>query len=318
MSPGPAADAKSASAGAMEPEVRSVAAEEVTAILRSEAQPLFGVLDAAQDDAVLRLLQGGGAEMRSLYNGRRGGNLATIAPYLVALPAGSDLLAALIAEGWGRNWGIYLSCDEPFDEVRRHLRRFLVVEAEDGASFYFRFYDPRVLRPYLAACTPDELDQLFGPIRSLWMEGRAVAPADQPGGARPAVELLHYARPRAQVTTAEPGLPLIRDAQLEVLASERTEAFVDRMVQRLIYDREHDLGGRPPPDDLRGTVLAAMQRAAGYGLHREREQERFIALMGRLGSRFDLELPWAERTLNRVNLTPKDKLEALEKRATGE
>ena len=36
----------------------------------------------------------------------------------------------------------------PVDELRRHLRRFLLVKDESGRQLYFRYYDPRVLRLY--------------------------------------------------------------------------------------------------------------------------------------------------------------------------
>jgi hypothetical protein len=306
MSPGADADAVSVSAGVIKPEIRSVAATQIAAILRAEGQPLYGVFDAARDEAVLRLLREGKGEHRSLYNGRRGENLAAVAPYLVALPPEGELLDQLIAEGWGKSWGVFLTSALPFDDVRRHLRRFLVVEAEDGATFYFRFYDPRVLRPYLSSCTADEIDHLFGPITALWLEGRSPA------------ELVRFERPRPDVGSDQRSLPVIRDAQIEVLSSERAELFVERMVHRLAYDLEHDHGGRPAPDDLHGTVVASLQRAREYGLSREREQERFIALMGRLGPRFDLELPWAERILRRGDMSSKTKVEALERRAFGE
>lgn len=322
MSPGADVDAVSAPAGVIKPEVRSVAASQIAAILRAEGQPLYGVFDAARDEAVLRLLREGKGEHRSLYNGRRGESLAAVAPYLVALPPEGELLDRLIAEGWGKSWGVFLTADLPFDDLRRHLRRFLVVEAEDGATFYFRFYDPRVLRPYLSSCTADEIDHLFGPITALWLEGRSSTlggSAGQAGSApEPPAELARFERPRPDVGSDQRGLPVIRDAQIEVLSTERAELFVERMVHRLAYDLEHDHGGRPAPDDLHGTVVASLQRAREYGLSREREQERFIALMGRLGPRFDLELPWAERILRRGDMSSKTKMEALERRAFGE
>jgi hypothetical protein len=34
----------------------------------------------------------------------------------------------------------------------------------------FRWYDPRVLRVYLPTCTENELDMLFGPLSSYFVE----------------------------------------------------------------------------------------------------------------------------------------------------
>ncbi len=155
------------------PAVPSAAAVAALATLRAEAAraPLFAVLDAARDDRILELLCESVEEHRSLYDGIEGEALADVAPYLVRLPAGSRLLEALVLEGFGERWGIYLTSEEPFKEVRRHLRRFLMVEEEEtGSSFYFRFYDPATLRGFLPTVTPRQREILFGDLGSFLVE----------------------------------------------------------------------------------------------------------------------------------------------------
>jgi len=67
---------------------------------------------------------------------------------------------------------VYLTCDRPFAEVRKHLRRFLTVELEGSSKpVLFRFYDPRVLRVFLPTCTPKEVLEFFGPIKRYVLEG---------------------------------------------------------------------------------------------------------------------------------------------------
>jgi hypothetical protein len=57
-------------------------------------------------------------------------------------------------EGWGKRWGIYLTSREKFVEVRRHFRRFLMVEFEETREqVYFRFYDPWVMGAFSKAWT---------------------------------------------------------------------------------------------------------------------------------------------------------------------
>jgi hypothetical protein len=128
-----------------EERVRAEAAEKALAVLQAEAEkaPLYAVLDAARDDRILVLLRESVETYRSLYEGVEGEALGDVAPYLVRLPAGSRLLEALVREGWGRRWGIYLTSEVGLVEVRRHLRRFLMVEVEEtGEPLYYRFYDP--------------------------------------------------------------------------------------------------------------------------------------------------------------------------------
>ena len=107
---------------------------------------------------------------QSLYEGPKGEALAQQAPYLVQIPPQSPYLETLVKEGWGKSWGVYLTSPQPFEEVRRHFRRFLLVKTEQGKELYFRFYDPRVLRVFLRTCNGDELTQFFGPIKAYLME----------------------------------------------------------------------------------------------------------------------------------------------------
>jgi hypothetical protein len=137
----------------------------------SAQQPLYAVLDAARDAGVPELLRGGGAEHGSLYDGPSAAGWAAIAPYLVRLEAGAAPLGQVTTRAWGQSSAIYLTCDRPFAEVRRHLRRFLRV-AHAGATHLFRFYDPRVLRRFLPVCTAGELAELFGPLDAYFTESR--------------------------------------------------------------------------------------------------------------------------------------------------
>jgi hypothetical protein len=140
-------------------------------LLRRDLQPLFAILDAARDIRILALLVHHQAECQSLYEGVEGAKLAQVAPYLVRLAPDSSLLEPLVKEGWGKSWGVYLTCASDFHEIRRHLRHFLHAKLPDGEQVYFRFYDPRVMRIYLPTCIPQEADQFFGPIKRYVMEG---------------------------------------------------------------------------------------------------------------------------------------------------
>lgn len=140
-------------------------------LLRRDLQPLFAILDAARDIRILALLVHHKAECQSLYEGAEGLQMAAVAPYLVKLAPDSTLLEALVKEGWGHSWGVYLTCAGDFHEIRRHLRHFLQVKLPDGEQVYFRFYDPRVMRIYLPTCVAAEADQFFGPITRYIMEG---------------------------------------------------------------------------------------------------------------------------------------------------
>ena len=57
-------------------------------------------------------------------------------------------------------------------QVRRHFRKYLMVEAEgDDSRLYFRFYDPRVLRVFLPTCPPESKQAFFGDVERFLFSG---------------------------------------------------------------------------------------------------------------------------------------------------
>jgi len=135
---------------------------------------LFAVVDASRGVRPIQLLREAVDEHRSLYDGVKGEALAHCAPYLVALRADSGLLERLVREGWGARWAIFFTCARPFKEVRRHLRRFLLVEDDvSGERYYFRFYDPRTLRIFLPSCTPRQHQDFFGEVTCFLAESES-------------------------------------------------------------------------------------------------------------------------------------------------
>lgn len=137
------------------------------------AEPdLWAVLDAARDPRIVQVLDECVDDARSLYEGPQNAALADVAPYLVRLRADSHLLRLLVEEGWGAAWGIFIAWSASEKEVRRHLRRFLMVESEESREkMYFRFYDPRVLRTFIPTCSVRQLTELFGDVGAFLCEG---------------------------------------------------------------------------------------------------------------------------------------------------
>ena len=150
--------------------------------------PVFALLDAARAPEVLQTLRVHGDVFYSLYDGPDGEALDDVAPYLVQSHFQSPLLEALVREHWGKSWGVFLWALSDFKTLRRHLRRFLMVQDAQGKDMYFRFYDPRVLRVFLPTCTADEANDFFGPVGTFLIESSEPA--------------------RAWLCSREPGYPL--------------------------------------------------------------------------------------------------------------
>ena len=105
-----------------------------------------------------------------LYRGELSADLVHVAPYLVHLAPGTPFTDWVLTEGWGRHWGIFAQTPLSLTGARKHFRQLLTVTDENGAPLLFRFYDPRVLPPFLLTCNLGELEALFGEIKYFFAE----------------------------------------------------------------------------------------------------------------------------------------------------
>ena len=146
--------------------------EDLVNILLNIGGPVFALLDATRDPLrILGMLRSAGEEYQSLYEGMSGKVLEAHAPFLVRLSGDSRLLETLVAQGWGKHWGIFVVSAADFNTLRKHFRTFLMVKSPEGKPLYFRYYDPRVLRVYLPTCNAVETNFVFGPVAAYLCEG---------------------------------------------------------------------------------------------------------------------------------------------------
>jgi len=138
---------------------------------------VYAVLDGARNERIYPTLRDADLRHRCLLTGHEllyWGDLpdvlAAAAPHIVRLPLEAPFARWLVDTGWGDCWGIDLLSTASLDALLRHFRRFVMAQDEAGRRFYFRFYDPRVFRPYLPTCRPEELRLLFGPIERFVVE----------------------------------------------------------------------------------------------------------------------------------------------------
>lgn len=154
----------------------SLNSEKITNLLWSIPQEggiyLYAILDGARNESIYPAILRSGCEYECLYRGELDPGLAEAAPYLVKLEKDKPFANWLIEDGWGDSWGVYLHTAAIFRDLKRHLRKFLMVYDADTKPMYFRYYDPRVLRVYLPTCNSEELSTVFGPIKSYLIEDR--------------------------------------------------------------------------------------------------------------------------------------------------
>lgn len=298
-------------------------------LLRGERDPLYFILDAARAPEALARMRGAGAVHESLYEGEQGQELAPFGPYLVALSREGPLLAELLDAGWGLSWGAYLTCSQPFDDLRRHLRHFLIVRTEAGARLYFRFYDPRVLRVYLPECTPPEAARFFGPIHRIWLEGESATtalayrhdgpgarvdsyPLDAPASAPP-VELSEPSRAGAVAELPIGGAIVVRDAVMQRFQQRALEDFLSREQGRLRTAFPQELAWRPEADQ-RALLHEGVARAKRFGIQDQRDVQRFLEYVVRFGADFGANPPtrWAGPILNDPSKDGHAKIDAID------
>ena len=131
---------------------------------------VFAILDGASVPNLPRLLHEFDPEHECLYRGDLEPDMREVAPYLVRLERGSGFTGRVLDRGWGKHWGVFALSNAGLADLRRQLRKFLIVHDGDGKPMYFRYYDPRVLRVYLPTCNVEELKTVFGPISCYLME----------------------------------------------------------------------------------------------------------------------------------------------------
>lgn len=139
--------------------------------LTDEEEVLCALLDGASVPNLLERLHAEPAlEAECLLRGTLEPDMKQVAPYLVRLKPESEFAEWVVATGWGRHWGTFVTSRQGFRKLRNHLRQLTLIHRGDGTPLYFRYYDPRVLRVFLPTCSPAQLKQMFGPVDAFLAE----------------------------------------------------------------------------------------------------------------------------------------------------
>lgn len=123
----------------------------------------YAILDAAKVFGLADLLEVSGLACRCLFKGDSASQYRDVAPYLVELKEGNSFTTTLFtylpdrAENmtsvhmWHKEPGIYVRSRASFDEIWKHFRKFTRIQDEDDKWYFFRFWEPDVLKTYLRA-----------------------------------------------------------------------------------------------------------------------------------------------------------------------
>ncbi|MHC5109563.1 MAG: DUF4123 domain-containing protein [Planctomycetota bacterium] len=131
---------------------------------------LYGVADAARDkDLAYSAPAEFGRTIDWLFYPDAARHMLPVAPYLVPIEIQSKypFKGCEHFDRWashvGNSAGILLLTRVDKETLLKHLRYVFHAQAEDGHRYYFRFYDPRVLRDFLPSCSEREFIEFLGP-----------------------------------------------------------------------------------------------------------------------------------------------------------
>jgi hypothetical protein len=138
--------------------------------LFSKVARVFVVLDGARIPELRMKIY----EMKPVHYCLIGGELEPdmqeVAPYMVRLLPKTPFTEWVLAECWGKNWGIFAQTRETVLEMRKHFESLITVYDEAGMPMMFRYYDPRVWRKFLPTCQPGEIKTIFGKVEAFYVE----------------------------------------------------------------------------------------------------------------------------------------------------
>lgn len=144
---------------------------------RRGSDRLYGVVDAARDK---QLAFEGSVKyewrIESLFEEGAAQRMRDVAPYVVPItfepdyPFDESDYLDLWAKRIGGSNGILLLTPSAPGPLRNHLRKVFSAHDAEGESYYYRFYDPRVLRWSLPLYSGSEARQFFGPVSRIVVE----------------------------------------------------------------------------------------------------------------------------------------------------
>jgi hypothetical protein len=188
------------SAEAPPPASMSLAAALVASLRPSPT--VYALIDGAQAFELAFAARLMGHELYTIFSGDLAGILAHVGPCLVVIGERSAFLAEWVKRV-GTHVGVLFESTAEFESLCRHLRHIFVATDEEHQKYFFRFYDPRVLRTFLPTCHAEELKEFFGPI-DRWVAEAADASAFTSftiSGAGLSAEEIRAARPAGRVTS---------------------------------------------------------------------------------------------------------------------
>ena len=265
---------------------------------------LYALMDSTDQILVpYQAKQLGPTKAMSLFSGTAKEQYWQVAPYLFHVdPA---LLDWIIAKLWKEPWGIFVITKAKFEDLRVHLKKFLLAQLPDGKVWYFRYYDPRILKAYLPVCDLWELQKFFGPVRAF-----AIAGGEQEKPTM--VQGLNVPPHQPSVQLEATVWWRIRSEHRVAFKKAALDNFIGRVaehVQKVFPEQCEKLG----QEGVRIKIAHCIKQAATYGIVNEPDVSNYIDLAFAFGRNFDGDdkQAWAGRILRSDKASASSKVHQL-------
>ena len=247
--------------------------------LRSFAEGgyLYAILDACEAPTVPKKAEELGETVAlSLFKGTTQEHYWAVAPYLFKVSP--ETLVWVLATMWAEVPGIFLLSKSDLESLWAHARRFLVVQLPDGKHWFFRYYDPRALKQYLATCDAADKRYFFGPVRAFVLpdtDNQQLFLAECPSAS--SMETAHEMREQSWRITSK---------QFSALEQGAEQEFHQR-VRTFLTDHLPTQTSSLSAEALALAVAEGIVRARKYGLRGESALTAFVVMLFEVGQRFD-------------------------------
>ena len=270
---------------------------------------LYAIIDSCRVPATpKKALALGEQRVVSLYRDTSEGDFWEVAPYLFSV--NDEVLRWMTNIASDEAWGVFIASRSDLVTLRYHFRHFLKVQEPEGNIWHFRFYDPRVLKPFLFACTEQEARYFWGPVQAY-------------GIAEPEMAKIVFIQEAISLSrSAEaPGRTYefmfrLDPRHLEALRPQAEADFAYRIAKHMRKMGTPGVQGLPEKILIKRIRLGIL-RAHGYGIARESTIAAFVALMFQFAPNFD-EYPKFTQVLTTKRIPPDDRIDELVLEASDE
>ena len=242
---------------------------------------IYAILGGARDKQIERIIRQGELKSSCLIEGKLTYRMSVAAPYIVRLEEGHSQTLEIIQKGWGNSWGIFAVTYPPASliNVRHNCRKIAMVKSPEGKNLFFRYYDPRVLRIYLAECNKAEASKVFGPITEFIVEGEdktIIHRYRQTEEGIKDVNATPFAITKLTKLVSKPGVLEISQQQMSAFEAVKFKKFIAEMALHLSTYFKPQTQPLIEQDQLTAWVEKNVSQAQQFGFVTELDICRYL------------------------------------------